>query len=303
MNWFGGKDPKDPNNFFATLAVDPKTFLDVYDEMVVSAEQRTAFFENRRGAIVGDVLARKLGVKIGDRVTLQGTIYPGDWQFDVVGIYSATRQSVDRSQFVFHWDYLNEALPERRRDEIGWIVSRIDDPSRSGAISAAIDKVFDEKDVQTVTMSERAMNLSFMGMLSAVLAALQIVSAIILVIMMMILGNTIAMGVRERTNEYGVLRAIGFLPKHVLLFILGEGLALGLVSAAAGLLVSYPIVELGMGRWLEENMGSMFPYFRIERATAALAVGLTVALAVAASLLPALRASKLEVTQALRRVG
>jgi putative ABC transport system permease protein len=303
MNWFGGKDPKDPDNFFATLAVDPKTFFEVYDEMVVPPEQKTAFFEDRRGAIVGDVLARKLGVKVGDRVTLQGTIYPGDWQFNVVGIYSTTRQSVDRSQFVFQWDYLNETLPERRRDEIGWIVSRIDDPSRSGAISGAIDKVFDEKDVQTVTMSERAMNLSFMGMLSAVLTALQIVSAIILVIMMMILGNTIAMGVRERTNEYGVLRAIGFLPKHVLLFILGEGLAIGLVSAAAGLLVSYPIVELGMGRWLEENMGSMFPYFRIEPETAVLAVVLTVALAVAASLWPALRASKLEVTQALRRVG
>lgn len=302
-SWFGGKDPKDPQNFFASLAVDPSTFLEVYDEISVSPEVKERWKTTKQGAIVGDVLAKRMGLKVGDKLPMESAIYPGEYQFEIVGIYTATAKSVDRSQFLFQWDYLNDGLPERRREQIGWIVSRIDDPSKSADISAAIDRVFDEKDVQTVTMSERAMNLSFMAMFEAILTALGVVSAIILGIMMMILGNTIAMAVRERTNEYGVLRAVGFLPKHVAMFIVGEGFTIGVLSALLGVAISYPIVEKGMGRWLEENMGGWFPYFQIDPKTTVTAVVLSIALAVVASLVPAYRASKLPVTQALRRVG
>ncbi|WP_437544286.1 FtsX-like permease family protein [Sorangium sp. So ce367] len=303
MSWFGAKDPRDANNFFASMAVESKTFFKVYDEMVVSPEDMERWQGDRKGAILGDVLAGRLKVKPGDTVTLEGTIYPGNWQFNVSGIYTATRKSIDRSQFIFHYDYLNESLPERQRDQIGWMAARIDDPSRSADISAAIDKIFDEKDVQTATMSERAMNLSFMAMMSAVLTALNVVSIIILLIMMMILGNTIAMGVRERTREYGVLRALGFEPKHVRIFIIGEAATIGLLAGFLGLVVSYPIVELGLGRWLEEDMGAWFPYFRIEPSTMVMAVLLSMGLSLVASLIPAYNASKLSVTDALRRVA
>ncbi|XYH95366.1 ABC transporter permease [Sorangium sp. So ce1128] len=306
MNWFGGKDPRDANNFFGSMAVESETFFKVYDEMVVAPADMERWMADRKGAIVGDVLASRLGekgVKVGDTVTLEGSIYPGPWQFNISGIYTATRKSMDRSQFIFHYDYLNESIPEKQRDQIGWMTARIDDPSRSAEISAAIDKIFDEKDVQTATMSERAMNLSFMAMMSAVLTALNVVSIIILLIMMMILGNTIAMGVRERTREYGVLRALGFEPKHVRIFIIGEAATVGLLAGLVGLAIAYPIVDLGMGRWLEENMGGMFPYFRIDPATMVIAVLLSMGLSLAASLIPAHRASKLSVTDALRRVA
>ncbi len=301
-NWFGGKNPKDEKDFFATLAIEDAC-LDVFDEVIVPAAEREAYLADRKGAILGDVLAKKLGVKVGDRVALKGTIFPGDWQFTVSGIYKAARKSVDRSQFLFHWDYLNESIPERRRDKIGWIIARVDDTGRGAAICSEIDKTFDEKDVQTASMSERAMNLSFMAMLSAILTALNIVSVIILLIMMMILGNTIAMGVRERTREYGVLRAVGFTPRHIAIFILGEAVTVGILSGLAGLAISYPIVELGMGRFLEENMGSMFPYFQIDLSTMVAAMGLAVGLSVIAAILPAWGASKLSVTDALRRVA
>jgi putative ABC transport system permease protein len=170
-------------------------------------------------------------------------------------------------------------------------------------VSAAIDRIFDEKDTQTTTMSELAMNNSFMAMFSAVLTALNAVSYIILLIMMLILGNTIAMGVRERTREYGVLRALGFTPRHVALFVIGEALTIGMLSGVLGVVLSYPIVELGMGRWLEENMGSFFPYFRVNAGTAVVAVVLSVALAAVASLIPARQASRLSILDALRRVG
>lgn len=302
-NWFGGKDPKNPNNFFASMAVDSKSFFEVLDEMKLDPAVKEKWMENRKGVILGDVLAKQMGVKPGDRVTLSGTIYPGDWQFDVVGVYEATRKSVDRSQFLFHYDYLNESIPVERRDRIGWVISRIDDPSRSGDICAAIDRMFDDRDAQTASMSEKAMNLSFMAMLSAVLSALDVVSIVILLIMTLILGNTIAMGVRERTNEYGVLRAIGFRPQHIVVFILGEALTVGLLAGLLGLALAYPVVELGMGRFLEENMGGMFPYFRIEKGTMLAAVLLSTGLSVAASLIPAYQASRLPVTEALRRIA
>lgn len=302
-NWFGGKEPNQPREMFASMAVESKTFFEVFDEMKVDPAVHQQWLENRKGAIVGDVIARKMGWKPGDRVTLQGSIYPGDWQFEIVGFYEATRKTVDRSQFIFHFDYLNESLDDRRKDQIGWIMARIDDPGRSGDISKAIDKLFEDRDQQTATMSEKAMNMSFMAMLSAVLTAMNVVSLVMLFIMTLILGNTIAMGVRERTNEYGVLRAIGFRPGHIVVFILGEAVVVGLLAGLVGVGISYPIVELGMGRFLEENMGGFFPYFRIERPTMVLAVFLAMGLSVIASLIPAYQASRLSVTEALRRIA
>lgn len=301
-NWFGAREPRHPNEFFANMAVDTDTFFQVYSEMVVSPNDMARWREDRRGAIVGDVLARKMNWRVGDRVTLQGTIYPGNWEFTVDGIYQATARSVDRSQFLFHYRYLNEAIPERRRDSVGWIISRIDDPSRTGSISRAIDAAFDVQDIQTLSMSERAMNLSFMGMLSGLFTAINLISLVILGILGLLLGNTIAMGVRERTQEYGVLRALGFLPKHVAAFILSEAAALGVFAGAAGVALSYPLVQQGLGRWIEENQGATFPYFRIEPETAALAFALAVALSLAAAAVPAWRASRLTVTEALRRL-
>ena len=301
-NWFGAKDPKDEKEFFGNMAVDTNTFFQVYDEMVVKPEEMEAWKQDRKGAIVGDQLAKKKGWKVGDRVTLQGTIFPGQWEFRIAGIYTATRKSVDRSTLWFHWNYLNDSVPERLKDQVGWIASKVNDPTRVADISKAIDKVFDERDVQTLSMSERAMNTSFLGMLSAVLNAVDVVSIVILLIMMLILGNTIAMGVRERTSEYGVLRAIGFLPRHLATFVLCEALFVGFLGGAVGLALAYPLVEQGMGRWIEENMGAFFPYFRVPLTTAALALGLAVGLALLASVIPAYRAAKLNVISALRRL-
>jgi putative ABC transport system permease protein len=302
-SWFGAKYPKHENEFFGNFAVVPRDFLEVYDEMLVRPEDRERWFNTRRGALVGDMLAKKFGWKVGDKVTLTGTIYPGDWEFEVSAIYTATRRTVDRMSFVFHYDYLNESLPPDRKDNVGWMVSRIDDPGRSAEISQAVDRHFEDRDVQTLSMSERALNTSFLGMFSAILSAVDLVSVVILVIMMLILGNTIAMGVRERTNEYGVLRAIGFRSKHLAGFVLGEALAIGALGGTLGLLVGYPFIEQGLGRFLEENMGAFFPFVRINPLTAVLAFGLAILLALLAAAIPAYQASRLNVLDALRRVG
>ena len=303
-NWFGAKDPKNeqgllrhhrdrsraPSSTSTTRSSRPRL-------------EKQACFADRQGALVGDALAKKKGWKVGDKVTLAGTIYPGDWAFNISGIYTTTTTNVDRSTLWFHWDYLNESLPERRKDLVGWIVTSIADSSASGRISKEIDAKFDDRDLQTLTMSEAALNQSFLGMFSAVLKAIDIVSIVITLIMALILGNTIAMGVRERTNEYGVLRAIGFLPSHIVRFILAEGLVIGLLGGAVGVLLGYPVVNNGMGRLIEENMGNMFPHFRVQPQIAAFAFALALLLGLVAAILPARKASKLQVVDALRRVG
>jgi putative ABC transport system permease protein len=121
--------------------------------------------------------------------------------------------------------------------------------------------------------------------------------------MMLILGNTVAMGVRERTGEYAVLRAIGFMPRHVALLVIAEAGTLGLVGGGVGLGLAYPFINLGMGRFIEENLGQFFPFFRVTPESAAVALALAIGLAIAAALPPAARAYRLHVIDALRRVA
>lgn len=302
-NWFGGKDPKHDREFFATIAVDKKTYFAVYDEMKVPPDQMETWMHDKQGAIVGDVLATKMGWKVGDKLILQSGIYPGDWQVNIDAIYTATAKSVDRSTLVFDYDYVNDAMPAGRKDQVGWIVSRVDDPGHIADIGLALDKRFEDLDTPTLSQDERSFNASFLAMFSAVLKAMDIVSAVILVIMTLVLGNTIAMGVRERTSEYGVLRAIGFLPGHVAMWVVGESLVMGALGGALGVALSWPFINLGVGRFIEENMGAFFPYFRLEPANMLLALVVASAIGGAAAAVPAWRASRLDVVSAVRRVA
>jgi putative ABC transport system permease protein len=288
------------------MAVDTETFFDVYSDMAVPPEQMEEWKATPNGAIIGSALATQFGWKVGDEVTLVGTIYPGDWEFKICGIYKPTRRAVDAAQFLFHWSYLDrwrETNQPTDASQIGWISSTVTSAERSAEVGAAIDARFEDEDVQTRTVNERAMQAEFMGSFAAILTALDLVSLVIMIIMMLILGNTIAMGVRERTNEYGVLLALGFRPKHIAGFVVGEGLTIGLLGGGLGLLLSYPIVERGMGRFIEENMGAWFPYFRVPADVALLALGLAAVLAALAAVIPAYQAAKLDVIDALRRIG
>jgi putative ABC transport system permease protein len=305
LNWFGGKDPKHDKEFFANMAADSDTVFKVYDDMAVAPEQLDAWQHDPQGAIVGDVLAKKMGWKLGDKVSLESGIYPTrpEWDFKIDGIYAAKARSVDRSSFYFHYKYLNDSLPPERKDQIGWIVSRVDEPNQTANIGTQIDKVFDEKDIQTLSQDEHAFTAGFLAGMSAVLTAVNVISVVILVIMMLVLGNTIAMGVRERTNEYGVLKALGFSSGQIATFVYSESMVIALAGGLLGIAIAYPFVNQGMGRWLEENMGSFFPYFRVPLSVAVTALGLALALGLVAAAIPAAQASRLKVVDALRRIA
>ncbi len=302
-NFFGARHPKHEREFFFSIGVDPETFFEVMDEMVVPKAELAAWKKERTGVIVGDVLAKKFNWKVGDRIVLRGTLLPGEWEFRVSGIYTATRKSVDRSTFAFHWAYYNERAPKAMQDQIGWVVARLKDPRQAATACAAIDKHFDDREIQTLSQSEREFNTSFLGMLAEVLKAIDVVSVAILVIMMMILGNTIAMGVRERRGEHGILRAIGFAPGQIAAMILVEATLVGLLAGAVGLGLSYPFIEQGMGKWIEENMGAFFPFFRIERKTALFALAAPAVLSLVAAIPAVLGALRAKVVDTLRHVA
>jgi putative ABC transport system permease protein len=305
FNWFGAKLAGKEDQFFGNMATDPASFLRVYDEIVVPEDQKKAWFENRQGALVGATLAKQLGLKVGDKITLKGTIYPGDWPMTVEGIYSTTRKSIDQSTLWFHWKYLNESpvITPPMKDQVGWITSKINPSEQAADVTKRIDAMFDTRDVQTLSMDEGSMNASFMSMFATLLKAIDLVSIVVLIIMMLILGNTIAMGTRERTHEYGVLRAIGFMPKHLAFFVLGEAAMIGLIGGALGVGFAYFLVNNGLGQLIEEGSGGMFLYFRMKESHALAGLVIATLAAAIAAAIPAYRASKLDVIDALRRVG
>jgi putative ABC transport system permease protein len=194
-------------------------------------------------------------------------------------------------------------MPKERQDMVGCIVSRTDGTGSVAEVGVAIDKIFDETDTQTRSQDERSFNASFLGMFSAVLKAMNIVSAVILAIMTLILGNTIAMGVRERTGEYGVLRAIGFLPGHIAIWVMCESLVMGVLGGVVGAAIAWPFINVFVRRLVEEHMASVFPYFGLEPEHMALGLLLSALLGAAAAAIPAWKASQLQVVEAVRRVA
>jgi putative ABC transport system permease protein len=304
-NWFGGKDPNERVPFFAAFAADQNSFFDVMDEMIVEPAVLEEWKRTPNGAILGDVLAKNLEVTVGGEVTLISDIYPGNWKFKVVGLYTPKRKTADRNSLVFRWDFLNNELERNPQagfpaNTIGWVMSRIAEPGKSAEVSRAIDAKFDERDDQTLTMSEKAFQAAFVAGFAAVLDAFAIVSLIILLVMLLILANTIAMSVRERTHEYGVLRAIGFSPGYVVFFILFESVLVATVGGLLGLLLVLGLVNNGIGPALEAS--GFFPYFEATSQTMLIALGLAAGLGLIAGLVPAIQTSRRKVTDSLRRI-
>ncbi|MCA1662698.1 MAG: FtsX-like permease family protein [Myxococcales bacterium] len=299
-NWFGAVYPKDEHAFFANFAADPDVFK-LYPEMVVPPEQMQSYLQDRQGAIVGAMLAEKYGWKVGDKITLRGTIYAGDWDFNIRGIFHTASKGVPESQMYFHWKYFNEKLPEGRKDHVGLIMTKVNDGSQGAAVAQAIDKEFASSPAETRTESEKQFQLEFLSMASAILTAIQLVSFVVLAILMLILANTMAMATRERTGEYAVMRAIGFQPRHIVGMVLGEGFIIALVGAALGVTLAKPLLGF-FKQLMERQMGGMFESFDLEWPAVALAVSMSMALGMIASALPAVRAGRLKIVDALRRV-
>ncbi len=301
-NWFGGYY-QDESQFFAQFAVDD-TYLDLYPEFMLTPEEKKAFLSERTACVIGEKLARRWGWKVGDRITLTGTIYPGDWSFTVRGIYRGRERVTDTTSMFFRWDYLNEWMKENygREDQVGWYVLKISDPGAAAKLSGAVDALFENSSSQTRTETEEAFQMSFVSMFGAILVAIQVVSSVMVVIVLMVISNTMMMAARERRTQYAVMKTLGFGTLQLATVVTGEALFIAAAGAALGVAVAYPVVT-GFGKIMETNMGAFFPVFELEPVTILRALGLCLLSGLLASIIPLVSAVRSPIASALRKVA
>ncbi len=298
-NWFNGTYI-DPDNFFAQFAIDKDTYFEVFPEFVVPPAQFEAFQKNRQAAVVGRKLADRFGWKIGDRITLIGTVYSGNWDFDIVGIYMGKDQTVDESSFFFRWDYLDEWVKQHwpgYNGEIGWFGLKLSNPDRAADVSAGVDAHFRNSSAETVTETEKAFQMSFVQMSGAILTLLQVMSVLIICIILLVLVNTMAMAGRERTAEHAYMKSMGFRAYHLVGMISGESLLIACLGGALGLLLLAGVIDIvkaGVSQW--------FPVFTVTTTTTVLVVAVAILIGLLASIFPAQRAVRIKIVDGLRVV-
>jgi putative ABC transport system permease protein len=293
-NWFGGVY-QDEKNFFAQMAIDDATFWKMYPEFSIDPEQRKAFQDDKEGVIVGADLAKRFGWKIGDRVPIKGTIFPGTWEFNVRGIYHGTRPQDDQTQFLFRWDYLEE----RRafgKGMVGWYTLRVDNPDNAAQIVKAVDNTFANSPWETKTDTEKSFAAGFVKQMGNIQFLIMSIGGVVFFTLLLVTGNTMAIAVRERIRELAVLKAVGFSDTFVLVLVLFESMFVALIGAGLGLSLIKLFTLNG------DPTHGMLPYFRLP--LWAILFGFVVAATVglAAGILPALTASRLRVVDALRRI-
>ncbi len=297
-SWFGGIY-QDPSNFFAQIAVEPEKYFSIYPEFELPPEQMKAWLADRQGAVAGRALADRFGWKVGDRIPIQGTIWRpksgnGDtWEFNLVGIYDGD-SGVDTTNFFFRYDYLDE---NRAQGEglVGWYIVKIDDPSRSVERAQQFDAMFANSEYETKTTTEKGFVESFAKQIGDIGAIMVAILAAVLFTILLVVANTMAQAVRERTSELAVLKTLGFSNVTVLLLVLAESVFIAALGGGLGLGLAWLIVQGG------DPTGGLLPAFFLPPRDIALGAALIVVLGVLAGALPAAQAMRLRITDALRR--
>jgi putative ABC transport system permease protein len=295
-SWFGGtyKDSREPKNQFARFAVEPEKLFRVYPEYKIPDDQRKAFEKERTACVVGRDLANQLNFKVGDRITLVGDIFPCDFDFTVRGIFDSPRAS---QVMYLNKEYIDQSLTEGRRGQVGMFYIRVDDPQQAAAAGKSIDDMFRNSDRQTKTESEQAFVVGFLALLGNVKMFLIAISAAVMFTVLLVSANTMAMSVRERTREVGVLKTLGYTPGTILGLILGEAFWISVAGGVIGYLIS-AVLMIGV---VKSPMGGFLPGIRIfEPRVAALCVFIAGAIGVLSSLVPAVGASRTSIVAALR---
>jgi putative ABC transport system permease protein len=298
-SWFGGIY-QDPKNFFAQMPVMPEEFLAMFPEYLLPEEQKQAWFRTRTGVIVGRKLAQRFGWKVGDRIPLQATIWrkksgEATWEFDLVGIYDGAEAGTDTTNFFFHYDYFNEG---RLFGDgyVGWYYVRVANPADAEAVAEQIDREFANSSAETKAETEGAFLRGWakqVGDITTIMVA--ILSAVFFTILL-VAGNTMAQSVRERTEELGALKAIGFTNGQVLALVLAESCLLSVLGGGFGLALAVFLITKG------DPTGGLLPMFHFPARDVVTGIGFVFALGIVAGALPALQAMRLRIAEALRRV-
>jgi putative ABC transport system permease protein len=301
--WFGGVY-ENPNRRFQNLfqaPIEPAAYMKMYPEFKLPPEQMAAWLADREGAVVGRKTAENFGWKVGDRIPIQATIWSKKdgsktWEFNIRGIYDGEQKGTDTTQFLFRYDYFDEAR-QFGQGTVGWYLLKIADPAKAPAIARAIDDQFANSPYETKTTTEKALIQGWADQVGDIGAIITAIVSVVFFILLLVAGNTMAQAVRERTSELAVLKTLGFTNRKVMGMVLAESLLLAVLGGGLGLLLAWPIVTVVGG-----FLSTMLPIFYMPAKAVATGVALILALGLATGFLPGLQAMRLRIVDALRRV-
>lgn len=299
-HWFGGIYI-DEKNFFASYAVEARNYLALYPELLVEEQQRDSFLRDRKGCLVGAKLAERFGWKLGDLITLRGTIYPGEWEFVLRAIYHGRDKNIDERGLIFHWDYLNENLREtapNRANQTGFFMIGVARPEVAASVAVTIDSTFRNSLAETLTETEKAFHMGFLAMTEAIMLVIQFVSYIVIVIIMVVAANTMAMTARERIGEYATLKTLGFGPGHLAGVVFGESVTMAMIGGVTGTALTFPAARL-----IESQLAEFFPFFSVSPETIAWELLAALSIGVVAAIFPTWRGATIGIAAGLRRIG
>ena len=299
FNWFGGVF-KDQKGQVQVIATDPEQITKVYPEMVLTPAELEKWTHDRQGMIVGEALAAQFGWKVGQRIPVRSEIWrktngSDTWEFNLDAIYKTTGSGIDKRSAYFQYDYFNESL-QFGKDLVGWMVLRVNDPAQADALANKIDKEFANSPFETKTSTERVMIKNFLDQVGNIGAILVYVTMAVFFTMLLVTANTMAQSVRERTNEIGVLKTLGFSGQSILTLVLMEALLLTFTGGLIGLLLA-----LGLSGLLADKIKDFFPLFQVGAGTFIVGACLMLVFGIVTGAWPALTAMRLKIVDALRR--
>jgi putative ABC transport system permease protein len=294
INWFGGIY-REPKNFFANFALDHDKIFDMYPEIKLDEAARQAWMSQRSAAICGRSLAERFGWKVGDKITLMGSIYPIDLDFTLVGIYTSAS---DERAFYFHRDYFEEA--QGKPGLVGVWYLLCDSSENVPTVISTVDAMFRNTDAETLSETERAFEASFSQMIGNVKGLVLSVSGVVVFMILLITGNTMAMNIRERPHEIAILKSLGFLNESLVGMLMGESVLIAMLGGLLGvmggklLFMAVDLSKLSMG---------FLRSFQVELPTVALGLGIALVVGLTSGGLPAFQVARLTVSDGLRRLG
>ncbi len=293
MNWFGGIY-KEEKNFFANFAVDPEQHLAMWPEYHAPPAHAAAWVSERTAAMAGRRLAERFGWKLGDRITLVGTIYAVDLEFTLRALYTGP----DETAFFFHRAYLEEVLGRPGRVGTFWLLA--ESHAAVPRIIDTVDAAFRNTSAETKTETERAFQLGFVQMLGNIKGLIAVVSSVVVFAICLVTANTMAMAIRERTAEIAILKTLGFGRRRILGLLLSEsaGIALaGGLLGTGGAWLFYRTVDV----W--RMTGGFFRRFDVQPDTIAAGVVLALVIGLVSAAIPAVQVVRRSIADSLRHIG
>ncbi len=303
-NWFGGIY-KDERNRFAQFAIND-SYLDVYPEYLLSKDERDTWNGDRSGILIGEELANNFDLKVGQRFQMQGTIFPGQWDFTVRGILKPRDATTPSKVMFFHYEYLNESNKVtlmREPDHVGFFAIQLKPGADPAQVSQAIDAKFANSYAETLTETETAFQQGFVSMSETIILALRSISVVVIIIMLLVLTNTMIMAARERYREYAIIKALGFDKQVLFKIIVGESMTLSIIGYLCLLVALYFIFVVITPKRLLGDLTSFFPSFSLHPELLLISLAVTLGIGALAGVIPFLQISRLKVVDGLRRVG